>query len=73
MTATAKPKPYRGLRPKAGQTRDRRRLLFADALEANSGNLPKTAKTLGVHYRTAYRWWKELEAGTLLDHMDGGR
>lgn len=60
---------YDGPRPRPGQPRSPKRLRFPAELHAAGGNLRVAAQRLGVSHTTAWRWWRELQAGTLTDHV----
>ena len=60
---------YRGPAPRPGRRPDVRRKRFVAVLEANAGNLSRTARDLGVSDRTSRTWYKEMLAGTLLDRL----
>lgn len=54
-------------KPKPGRPRDPRRHAFPLLVTAHRRNLSRVARTLGISRNTAGRWFKELEAGTLID------
>ena len=62
---TADPIPRLGRRQP-----DPRRRVFLDMLRRHGGNVKATAKALGIHRVTAFRWRRDAEAGKLLAGLD---
>ena len=60
---------YDGQFPLPGRRPDERRRVFPMTLKQHRGNIIATACALGISRKTAYRWWKELKAGTLLSRL----